>query len=343
MKLLKNLLYVQTQGAWLQKDGENLVMRVEQQEKARLPMHKLQGIITFGQISISPYLMAHAMENGISITYLNEFGRFLARVEGPLSGNILLRQTQYRLADDSVRSQAIARNMITGKLYNQRAVIRRYLRDYKDETPTETTDKLNYADKRLSVLVQKIQLIADPLELLGREGEAAAVYFGVFGHFIRQTGIVFDGRERRPPRDAMNALLSFGYTLMTHECRSALESCGLDAQNGFFHRPRPGRPSLALDLLEEFRPIMDRFMLSLINRGQLNLNDFRTEPNGAVTLEEKGRRTLLRLWHERKQDELLHPWFEEKVPLGLLPWLQAQILMRHLRGDTDAYVPFLWK
>lgn len=344
MRPLRNVIYIQTQNSWVHKDNDNLVMKIGDEIKARVPIHKLQGLVCFGQVSISPYLMAHCAENAVTITYLNPFGKFLARVEGPVSGNVLLRRTQHLTGADRDKSVAIARTMLSGKLYNQRAVLRRYLRDYGDQSDEESTvAELTTAEKRLSRCLNQLADCNAIETLMGREGEAAQVYFGVFQHLIRQPGFQFDARRRRPPTDPVNALLSFCYTLLTHDCRSALETTGLDPASGFLHQLRSGRPSLALDLAEEFRPIIDRFVLSLINKRQLSLKDFEEWPNGSFTLKEEPRRTLLAAWQDRKQDTLMHPWFEESVPMGLLPWLQAQILARFLRGDCDSYVPFLWK
>jgi CRISP-associated protein Cas1 len=344
MRPLRNVIYIQTQNAWIHKDNDNLVMKVGDEIKARVPIHKLQGLVCFGQVSISPYLMAHCAENGVTITYLNQFGKFLARVEGPVSGNVLLRRTQHLTGANREQSVAIARTMLTGKLYNQRAVIKRYLRDYGDKTDGQTmAAELATAEKRLSRCLQQLGDCDAIDTLMGREGEAAQVYFGVFQHLIRQPEFQFDARRRRPPTDPVNALLSFCYTLLTHDCRSALETTGLDPASGFLHQLRSGRPSLALDLAEEFRPMIDRFVLSLINKRQLSVKDFEEWPNGSMTLKEEPRRTLLAAWQDRKQDTLTHPWFEESVPVGMLPWLQAQILARFLRGDCDSYVPFLWK
>lgn len=342
MRPLRNVIYIQTQNSWVHKDNDNLVLKVGDETKGRVPIHKLQGLVCFGQVSISPYLMAHCAENGVTITYLNQFGKFLARVEGPVSGNVLLRRTQHLTGADRDKSVVIARTMLSGKLYNQRAVLRRYLRDYGDQ-PDAMTAEMATAEKRLSRCLQQLADCNAIDTLMGQEGEAAQVYFGVFKHLIRQPGFDFDARRRRPPTDPVNALLSFCYTLLTHDCRSALETTGLDPASGFLHQLRSGRPSLALDLAEEFRPMIDRFVLSLINKRQLAVKDFETWPNGSVTLKEEPRRTLLAAWQNRKQDNLTHPWFEESVPVGMLPWLQAQILARHLRGDCDSYVPFLWK
>ena len=260
-----------------------------------------------------------------------------------MSGNVLLRRKQHLTAHDLASSLMIARSMLSGKLYNQRAVIRRYLRDYAEYLASTELAELEYADKRITRCISQLSGCNAIDELMGREGEAAQVYFGVFHHLIRQNGFEFLTRQRRPPKDPINALLSFSYTLLTHDYRSALETTGLDPASGFLHQLRSGRPSLALDMAEELRPMIDRFVLSLINKKQILTKDFESWPNGAVTLKDDARKTFLAAWQDRKQDTILHPWFEETVPFGLIPWLQAQILARHLRGDVDSYIPFLWK
>ncbi|WP_290003864.1 type I-C CRISPR-associated endonuclease Cas1c [Faucicola atlantae] len=343
MRPLKNTLYVQTQNAWLNKDGENIVMNVEREVKGRVPIHKIDGIVCFGQVSLSPALMVHCTANGITITFLNQFGKFQARVEGAVSGNVLLRREQYRISDDSERSLVISQTMILAKVFNHRQVIRRYLRDYKDSLDADSQSRLDKAQKYLELGLNRVAQTQNNAELLGREGEMAGEYFAVFPHFIRNADFTFKKRTRNPPTDPVNALLSFVYTLMTHECRSALETVGLDPSSGFFHQLRAGRPSLALDLVEEFRPMLDRFVLSLINKKQFAKKDFTTLDNGAVTLKDEARQLFLKAWHDRKQQTLYHDWFEETVPFGLLPHLQATIMARHIRGDIDSYVPFLWK
>lgn len=343
MRPLKNTLYVQTQGAWLHKEGENIVMNVERETKGRVPIHKLDALVCIGQVSLSPALMAHCTDNGITITHLNQFGKFQARIEGAVSGNVLLRREQYRINDDAPRNQAICHSIVLGKVHNQRQVIRRYLRDYKDSLSKDDFNQLDNAQNKLKHGLSKILLCENLPDLLGREGEMASVYFAVFALFIRNPDFGFDSRQRRPPRDPINALLSFAYTLMTHECRSACESVGLDPACGFFHQLRPGRASLALDLVEEFRPMVDRFVLSLVNKKQLTVKDFNVQENGAVLLNDAGRNTFFKAWHDRKQQQIYHEWFAETAPFGLLPHLQATIMARHVRGDSDAYVPFLWK
>lgn len=341
-----NTLYVTTEGAWLRKDGANIVMEVEQQERARLPVHMLESLVCFGRVLVSPPLLGYCAEQGICTSFLTPNGRFLARVEGPVSGNVLLRRQQYRASDDPQRCAAIVRNVLLGKLHNQRAVLGRALRDHGDKLKPDDEAALTHAHRRLDRLADKLMPETDLNLLRGYEGEAAQAYFGVFDHLIRidNPAMRFQGRSRRPPRDAVNALLSFLYTLLVHDCRAALESVGLDPAVGFLHRDRPGRPSLALDLMEEVRPVLaDRVALSIINRRQVRSSDFRRLDGGAVLLSDDARKTVLTTWQERKREERIHPFIGEKAPLGLVPYLQAQLLARHLRGDLDAYPPWFWK
>lgn len=344
MRRQLNTLYATTDGAWLHKDGANIVMEVERQERARLPVHMLESLVCIGRVAVSPQLLGFCTEQGISICYLTSHGRFLARVEGPISGNVLLRRAQYRASDDSPRCAAIVRNLLAGKIHNQRAVLARGWRDHGERLTDRAA--FQHALKRLKRILQRILLEHDVDLLRGLEGEAAQAYFGVFDQLIRAESplLRFSGRNRRPPRDAFNALLSFLYTLLTHDCRSALETVGLDPAVGFLHRDRPGRPSLALDLAEEFRPLLgERLALSLINRQQLNERDFQIFDSGAVQLKDDARKTVLVAYQERKREQLQHAFLGEKIDIGLLPFIQAQLLARHLRGDIDGYPPFLWK
>ncbi|RRD66952.1 type I-C CRISPR-associated endonuclease Cas1 [Comamonadaceae bacterium OH2310_COT-174] len=345
MRPLLNTLYITTEGAWLRKDGENLVVEVEGQTRARLPVHMLQGLVCIGHVLVSPALMGHCAQRGICISHLSPSGRFLARVEGPVSGNVLLRRAQYRCSDQN-QGAAIARHIVAGKVFNQRAVLARALRDHASGMAPAAAQALQHATLRLKRISQQARTCADTDTLRGLEGEAAQLYFSVFDHLIRvdEPALRFTGRSRRPPRDAVNALLSLLYTLLTHDCRGALETVGLDPAIGFLHRDRPGRPSLALDLMEEFRPVLaDRLALSLINRRQIGPRDFQTLDNGAVLLKDDARKTVLTAWQERKRDPLQHSFTGESAPIGLFPFVQAQLLARHLRGDLDAYPPFIWK
>jgi CRISPR-associated protein Cas1 len=341
-----NTLYVTTEGAWLRKDGANIVMEVEGAERARLPAHMLESMVCIGRVLVSPPLLGYCVEQGISVCYLTPNGKFLARVEGPVSGNVLLRREQYRRSDDRPRCVAIVRNVLLGKIHNQRAVVSRTVRDHGEGLDDEAQLALEHVRKRLQRIADRLLLESDLDVLRGLEGEASQAYFGVFDHMIRvdSPALRFKGRSRRPPLDAVNALLSFLYTLLTHDCRSALEAVGLDPAVGFLHRDRPGRPSLALDMLEEFRPLLaDRLALSLVNRRQVNEGDFVKLDNGAILLKDDSRKTVLTAYQERKREELRHAFIEEKLPIGLFPAVQAQLLARHLRGDLDAYPPFLWK
>jgi CRISP-associated protein Cas1 len=344
MKRLLNTVYVTSEGAGLRKDGENLVVSIDETERARVPFHLLASIVVFGGHYLSPPLIQSCAAAGIAIVLLDRVGRFQARIEGPVSGNVLLRRAQYRMSDTP---DEIVRGFVLGKIANQRTVLMRALRDHGEEAVPEQRGAVAAAVERLAQILRRAALASEGVDALrGAEGEAAAVYFGVFDALIRapDAELRFRGRSRRPPLDPINALLSFLYTLLTHDCRSAAESVGLDPAVGFLHRDRPGRPSLALDLMEELRPALaDRLALSLVNRRQLRAGDFETRDSGAVFLTDGGRRTVLAAWQERKKEERQHPFLEESAPLGLVPYLQAQLLARHLRGDIDAYPPWFWK
>ncbi len=341
-----NTLYVTTQGAWLNKDGANIVVSVEGEERGRVPLHTLGAVTGFGRVLMSPPLLGACAEAGISVSYLTEEGRFLARVEGPVSGNVLLRRAQYRWADDAARRDGVVRSIVAGKVLNQRSVIARALRDHGASTGEDVRAALSSANERLGQIVRRLERPLDTDALRGAEGEAGQTYFAVFDHLVRgeKPLFSFNGRNRRPPLDAINAVLSFLYALLTSDCRAALEAVGLDPAVGYLHADRPGRPSLALDLMEEFRPFFaDRLALSLVNRRQLSAKDFRTLDNGATLLTDEGRKTVLVAYQERKRDEIQHPFLDEKLTVGLLWFVQAQLLARHIRGDLDAYPPFLWK
>lgn len=343
MRKLLNTVYVTTEGSALKKDGETLLAEVEGAEKARVPLHMLASVVAFGPVLVSPALIGACAERGITIVMLDRAGRFQARIEGPVSGNVLLRRAQYRAAEDATD---VVRSIVMGKVANQRAVIRRALRDYGDDMAPEGRERLERATDRMAMILRRLQLADDSVALLrGSEGEAATHYFSVFDHLIRSPDpeLRWTSRSRRPPLDPINAVMSFLYTLLTHDCRSACEAVGLDPAVGFLHRDRPGRPSLALDLMEELRaPLADRLALSLVNRRQLRAGDFRRMDGGAVLLSDEARRLVLTAWQDRKKEERLHPFLQEKAPFGLVPYLQAQMLARHLRGDLDAYPPWFW-
>lgn len=343
MKQHLNTLYVTTQGAYLSKDGDAVVVRVENERRLRVPLHHLGSIVCFGRITCSPWLMAKCAEVGMSISFLTEHGRFLARVEGPIRGNVLLRREQYRRADAMEAAAAIARNIITAKIANARNVLLRGIRDYP-ESPGRT--KLEAASARLGWSLSQVRIESDLDTIRGIEGEAASTYFEVFDHLItaNRDAFTFRARSRRPPLDPINALLSFLYTLLMHDARSACEAVGLDPAVGFLHRDRPGRHGLALDLMEEFRPVLaDRLALSLTNRQQVRPEGFRTMESGGVVMDDTTRKTVLIAYQKRKQAEVTHPFLGEKTSVGLLIQLQARLLARHLRGDLDAYPAFLWR
>jgi CRISPR-associated protein Cas1 len=346
MKRMLNTIYVTSEDAWLRKDGANLVVEVDGTERGRAPLHLLDGVISFGRAGASPALLAACAEAGITISYLAPNGRFLARVEGARTGNVLLRRTQYRVADDLERKTRIVRAMVTAKTANQRTVVRRALRDHGEAMEAAAASALTAAERRLTDVGRRALIAGDIDSLRGLEGEAGSTYFGIFPMLIRvaDAAFGFGGRSRRPPLDRVNALLSFLYAMLGHDCRSALEAHGLDPQVGFLHTDRPGRASLALDLMEELRPVLaDRLMLSLVNRRQVVADDFVVEEAGGVRLTDEARKRVLVAWQERKREELRHPFLNETAPLGLLASVQAQLLARHLRDDLDGYPAFIWK
>jgi CRISPR-associated protein Cas1 len=343
MRKLLNTLYVSTQGSYLQKDGETVVVEREKQKVLQLPIHTIGGIVCFGNVLCSPFLLGFCAERDVSVSFLSEYGRFMASVRGPVSGNVLLRRQQYRMADDEQTTRGIAVNVVSGKLANCRVVINRTVRDHAAKVNAEALKK---ASEKIGRIIDRIPRATDTNEVRGLEGQAAAEYFRIFDHLIvdQKNDFVFTERSRRPPLDEVNALLSFVYTLLAHDVRSALETVGLDPAVGFLHRDRPGRPGLALDIMEEFRPaIADRLVLSLINRRQLGKKGFTKAASGAVTMDDDTRKTILKEYQERKQDEVYHPYIEEKVPIGLLFFIQANLMARYIRGDIDGYPPFFWR
>ena len=338
-----NTLFVMTEGAYLRKDGQAVLVRVEKQTKLRVPLHNLGGIVCFGKIGCSPQLMAACGQQGVTISFLTEYGGFRAAVVGFTSGNVLLRREQYRQADDNAASCAIARNMMAAKIANSRAVL---LRGARDIPNVEIGGRLQHAAKRLSHFVDDVAKSDSLDRIRGLEGESAVIYFGCFNDLIRNQNedFRFDGRSRRPPLDRVNALMSFLYSMLTHDARSACEATGLDSAVGFLHRDRPGRPGLALDLIEEFRAfLVDRLVFSLINRRQIQPRDFEDTPGEAVSLTEEGRKKVLTAFQKRKQDAIVHPYLEEKTTIGLFIHLQARLLARYIRGDINAYPAYFWK
>ncbi len=343
MKLLLNTLYVMSEDAYLSLEGENVVINREKEPIARYPLHTLQSIVSFSYAGASPALMGACAEKQIGLVFCSPRGKFLARAVGPMQGNVLLRRMQYRVADDPALSCRAARMMIFGKLYNARWSVERTRRDHAMRINEE---KFSAASARLRALLPAVAEETSMDSLRGLEGTGAVAYFEVFDDMILSGKDVFSfhGRNRRPSLDPVNAMLSFAYSLLAHDCASALESVGLDAYVGFMHRDRPGRESLALDLMEELRPCMaDRFVLTLINNRVMKAADFDFRESGAVLLTDEGRRTFLQHWQEKKRDTLTHPFLEEKMAWGLIPYVQSLLLARYLRGDMEAYPPFLWK
>jgi len=344
LRQVLNTLYVTIDDAYLRLEGETLIVLVEKEKRLQVPLHHLGAIVCLGRVNMSPALMARNAEDGRSVVWLNAYGRFLARVEGSVSGNILLRQAQFRAADNISITLELAQAFIAGKLRNSRQVLLRSARDSKDAIEKE---KLTDAARKLAINLRNLEHAENPDSVRGLEGDSARVYFEQLNHMMKpqaRQAFTYSTRSRRPPRDRINALLSFLYSLLLNDCRSALEAVGLDSQLGFLHTVRPGRHALALDLLEEFRAVLgDRLALTLINRGQLNKRDFDEKEGGAVLLNDTGRKTLLAAFQERKQETLTHPLLEQQVEIGLLPLIQARMLARYLREDIEAYIPYLHK
>ncbi|WP_434147974.1 type I-C CRISPR-associated endonuclease Cas1c [Methylocaldum gracile subsp. desertum] len=342
MTVLLNTLYITTPDAYLRLDGETVCVMIEEEKRLQVPLHHLGAFVLFDHVMLSPALLGRCAEDGRSVVWLDRSGRFRARLEGPVNGNVLLRQAQYRAADDESQTLAIARATVAGKLRNSRQVLMRGARE--TDSPPER-DRLVQAARLIANQIRKIPE-ADNLDMLrGLEGDSARIYFDVLPYLMKPSAreaFPFSTRNRRPPRDRFNALISFLYALKLADCRSALETVGLDPQLGFLHAVRPGRPALALDLLEEFRaPLCDRLALTLINRGQIQPKDFDEREGGAVLLNDSGRKTVIAAYQTRKQETLKHPVLDAEVSIGLLAQLQARLLARYLRGDIPHYVPFL--
>lgn len=343
MKRYLNTIFVTTQGAYVSKEGETVLVKIDDEIKMRVPIHTIGGIVCFGQVSCSPYLMGFCSENGVAVSFLTETGHFLARVTGYPSGNVLLRREQYRRADDDKACILIAKNILMAKFANCRLILQRVLRDHEGKINTEEVKK---ASSRIQWSLKELERDWNLEALRGLEGDTAHSYFQVFDHLIvtQKNDFSFKDRNRRPPLDKVNCLLSFLYTLLAHDVRAALETVGLDSAVGFLHRDRPGRPGLALDLMEEFRPALaDRLVLSLINLCQVDAKGFKTSEGGAVLMDDETRKKVLVAYQSRKQEEILHPFLNEKIQIGMLFFVQALLLARHLRGDLDGYPSFIWK
>ena len=343
MRRLLNTLYVTTPDAYLSLDGENVVILKDDEVLLRVPLHNLEGIVTFGYTGASPALMGACAKSGIAISFCTVHGRFIASVTGETQGNVILRRTQYRAADNEKQSMDIARNILIGKLHNSRWVLERSTRDHAERLDVE---RIKLAGRQIMELVQDVQEAETYGALLGIEGNAANRYFSVIDELVLQNkdAFFFKERSRRPPLDNVNALLSFIYTILAHDTAAALTAVGLDPFVGFLHKDRPGRRSLALDLMEELRaPLADRFVLTMINTRQVSAEDFEQRENGAVYLRDSARKTVLAAWQTRKQSQIEHPFLKEKIEWGLVPHAQALLMARYFRGDLDAYPPFLWK
>jgi CRISPR-associated protein Cas1 len=344
MHTVQNILYVMTPHAYAHIDNATVRIDVEREKKLQVPMHHIGGLVCFGNVMVSPALMHRLADEGKSLVFLDESGRFKARLEGPVSGNVLLRRAQHRLVDDATTTLEMARTLVLGKLKNSRTLLQRAARETADVTESQQLDRIVLD---LAASLRATQQ-ADTLDALrGIEGEAARNYFGALNLAVKpsyRSQFRMNGRSRRPPLDRLNALLSFLYAMQMNDCRSALETVGLDPQLGFLHALRPGRAALALDLQEEFRSMLcDRLALTLINRGQVGERDFDQREGGAVMLNDKGRRSVITAWQERKQEEITHPLLEQKLPIALLPLVQARLLARAIRGEMESYLPCLSK
>lgn len=343
MKKLLNTLYILTETAYLSLDGENVVVNLEEGNKQAIPLHTLNNIVSFSYKGASPALMGKCTEKAIQISFYSPNGKYLASISSVSNGNVYLRRNQYRFADDMKKSLDISQNFIIGKLYNSKNVLMRCVRDHSERVDV---GKIRMAADNICKYIQNATK-AETMDMLrGIEGNSAAEYFGVFNELILQNkaDFFFNGRNRRPPMDRVNALLSFAYSLLTNDCAGALYSVGLDPYVGFMHTDRPGRKSLALDLVEELRSsYADRFVLTLINNRIIGVNDFEIQDNGAILLKDSGRRTFLSEWQKKKKECITHPYFKEKICWGLVPFAQALLLARFIRGDMDQYPPFFWK
>lgn len=340
MKKLLNTLYVLTPESYLYVRNGSVAIRVGNEEKCSVPAHNIDGIVCFGKNTVSTHLIGLCAENGITLTFLSQTGKFYGRLCGPVNGNVLLRKKQYESLNNTEFAACVVQNILFGKIRNSKAVLQRSARNQKSE---EDQVKLNEAAEHLSEMARRLTEMTDIDSMRGVEGAAATVYFGQFDRMLHSEDYQFKVRSRHPPRNEVNAALSFVYTLLTREVQSALETVGLDPAVGYLHTLRPGRPSFALDMMEELRaPLCDRFVLTLFHRGQLNVKCFDVDSD-AVYLSEQGRRTVLTAWQRRKSEEIRHPFLEEKVQIGMIPYAQAMLFARVLRGDLDEYPPFVWR
>lgn len=343
MRKLLNTLYVTTPESYLAREGENILIKVKDEIRFRVPIHNLEGIVCFGYLGASPSAMHLCCEKGVELSFLTPNGKFLARVSGEVSGNVLLRRKQYRWADEEHEKLRLAKRFVEAKIHNSRRVLQRAIRDHSDLI---VDDGIDNTIGRMKDMIRRVETASSVDSVRGIEGEAANAYFSRFDSLImnQKEHFTFDERIKRPPTDYVNALLSFIYTLLAHECISALETVGLDPQVGYLHTDRPGRKSLALDVMEELRPYLaDRMVLTLINRKQVSESGFVRRENGAVLMNDETRKEVLISWQNRKTEEIIHPFLGEKIQVGLIPYVQSMLLARNIRGDLDDYPPFLWK
>lgn len=343
MRKLLNTLFILSEETYLSLDGENIVILAENSEKRRFPLHMLENIMCFSYKGASPALMGACAERKIGLSFFSPNGKFLAGVHGKEYGNVLLRKQQYKISDDKEQGVQYAKNMMMGKVYNSRWTLERTARDHKERVDYESIRKIS-AELQEGLL--KIRTVDNIDQLRGIEGELASRYFSVFDELIlnQKDDFIFQTRNRRPPMDRVNALLSFAYAVVERECANALRSVGLDPFVGFMHTDRPGRESMALDIMEEFRSILcDRFVLTLINTKTVRKDSFMKGDDGAVLLNDKGRKIFFNNWQNRKRELITHPFLKEKMEWGLVPYIQALLLARTIRGDIEEYPPFLWK
>ena len=343
VRKLLNTLYVTTPESYIAREGENILVRVNDNIVFRVPVHNLEGIVCFGYMGASPSAMHLCCEKGVGLCFLSEHGKFLARISGEVSGNVSLRKKQYKWSEEEVEKLRMAKRFVISKIHNSRMVLQRAIREYPE---IDIENKILTTIQRLKNMMERVDISNSVDSVRGIEGEAASAYFSCFDNLIlnQKDHFIFNERTRRPPSDSVNALLSFLYTILMHECSSALETVGLDPQVGYLHVDRPGRKSLALDLMEELRAYMvDRMVLSLINRKQVTESGFVKRENGAVIMTDKTRKEVLIAWQNRKRDEITHPFLSEKIEVGLIPYVQSMLLARNIRGDLDDYPPFLWK
>lgn len=343
MKKLLNVLYVITPESYLSLDGQNIVVLLEENEKFRIPIHNLESIVCFGYMGASPALMGYCAENKVGLSFVSPYGKFLARVQGRIQGNVVLRKKQYEISNNERLCTEISKNLIYGKLINTRAVIERGIRDHGDRIQINNFKEASAHINRQCLSLEKAISLE---EVRGVEGDCAKHYFGVLNDLIlnQKDDFFMEGRNKRPPLDNVNSLLSFLYTMLAHDVQTALETVGLDPYVGFLHRDRPGRASLALDLIEELRPyLVDRLVVSIINRKQVTSKGFNKKESGGVIMDEETRKIVLTAWQKKKQETITHPFLNEKISVGLIPYVQALLLARYIRGDIDGYPPFIWK